>query len=72
MPKYSNVEYTEMLIHYGMAGYNGRVAARLYAARWPNRPCPDHRAFDRVYARGCETGDLKPNRRGAGRPRTTR
>lgn len=45
MPQYTTVEKTEMLLIYGECRRNARLSRRLYAQRFPNSRCPDHKEF---------------------------
>lgn len=58
-----------MLITYGRAGENARVAERLYAERFPERRHPSWRTILRCVQRSQETGFLLPNRERPGRRR---
>jgi len=43
---YTSVEYTDIIIAYGMAGENARAAARLYAERFLEREWhPNYKAI---------------------------
>lgn len=69
MANYTNTEYVDMLIIYGVAGENAEAARRLYAQRFPDRQLPSRQTFINLVHRGRETGVLQP-RMGAdgGRP----
>ncbi|XP_072744355.1 uncharacterized protein [Anoplolepis gracilipes] len=66
---YTAVEYTDMIITYGMAGKNARAAARLYAEQFPERERhPNHLVILRCIQRARETGVFVANRQTAGAP----
>ncbi|KAG5331326.1 NU1M oxidoreductase, partial [Acromyrmex charruanus] len=61
---YNMVEYTDMIICYGMAD-----AARIYAERFPNRERhPSSKAIRKCILRTKETGSLLPDTRNYGPP----
>lgn len=67
MAEYTAEEYVNMLIEYGRAGENARLAANFYAKRFPERERhPDHKVILRCVQRAKETGSLLLNRRNAG------
>lgn len=72
MEYYSSAEYTDIHFMYGVADGNARLAARLYAERFPNRRHPSHKVFVAVHNRLRESGQLKGNMNVTGRPRSVR
>lgn len=58
MPGFTNEEYADMLVVYGMAHCNGREARRIYQERYPSRRVPNHQTFGSTYRRLRETGIL--------------
>ena len=48
---YNTIEYTDMIICYGMADENAQLAARIYAERFPNRERHPSKAIRRSYGR---------------------
>lgn len=56
---YTNNEYADMHLMYGMASCNASKAQRLYARRYRNRRVPDRKTFERVDQRLRETGKNK-------------
>ena len=59
MDEFSNDEYADMHLMYGLAEGNAAQAVRFYADRFPNRRVPDRRTFIRVDRSLRETGILK-------------
>lgn len=53
---YTNNEYADMHLMYGMASCNALKAKRLYARRYRHRRVPDRKTFERVDQRLRETG----------------
>lgn len=72
MNRYTTEEYCDMHYCYGMARGSARGAARLYAAHFPDRPCPNHQTFTAVHNRLRETGTFKVNMSDTGRDRSVR
>lgn len=62
MNGYSNSELVDMLLMYGEAGQNCRLAQRYYAERFPGRRHPNSRIFVSLTQRLRDTGSLQPNR----------
>ncbi|KAJ4448793.1 hypothetical protein ANN_00184 [Periplaneta americana] len=56
---------------YGKADGNAALARRLYQERYPQRQCPDRKAFVRLHYRLCEYGKFNSPGLGRGRPRST-
>ena len=71
MHLYTHPELTDMIMCYGAAGRNGRIALRMYQEQFPNRNHPHHTMFARLYQLLREDGSLHPLCIG-GRPRQTR
>nr|QLJ84872.1 transposase-like protein [Dichotomius schiffleri] len=65
-------EQTDMLLVLGFCEGNCRESVRVYRERYPNRRIPNHKTFARIEHRLRETGNLKPVRFNAGRPRQAR
>lgn len=61
-----------MLLIYGEAGKNGRLARELYAEQYPKRRIPSERIFARIEQRLRETGKLSANRSDTGGMRHVR
>lgn len=72
MQRYSNAEKADIHYMYGAANGNAVAAQRLYRERFPQRPVPDRRIFQRVHRQLCETGSFHADRRDAGCSRTVR
>lgn len=68
MVEYSNSDLRDMHFMYGRANGNGREAKRFYEGAFPNRPQPSFILFAKLHARLGESGSLKPNCIGCGRP----
>ncbi|KAJ4426971.1 hypothetical protein ANN_26770 [Periplaneta americana] len=69
---YSNQELAEIHFMYGKADGNAALARRLYQERYPQRQCPDRKAFVvRLHYRLCEYGKFNSPGLGGGRPRST-
>jgi len=60
--KFTSQEYTDMIVIYGIAGENTRMAVRIYAERFPGRVHPTKKTILRVVQRLRETGCLMHNR----------
>lgn len=58
MPGFTNEEYADMLLVYGMANCIGREARRIYQERYPDRRVPNHQTFGSTYRRLRQTGNL--------------
>lgn len=59
MPRaYTFEEYADMLHVYGFTDGNGDAAVREYSIRFPNRPTPNRRTFEKVHQRLQETGNV--------------
>ena len=72
MVRYSFQEQAEMVFVYGQAGGNGREAARMYRATYPDRQHhPHHTTFGAIYRRLCEHGSFETDKR-AGCSQTVR
>ena len=71
MPGYTFQELTDMIIMYGVAGRNARLASRLYALEYPLRRNPHPSTFRSVERRLREGGQFRRVGR-PGRPRTVR
>lgn len=69
---YTKEEYCDIHNFFGVARGNAREAARLYAAQFPNRQCPNHQTFRAVHIRLRETGTFKCNMSDTGRNRSVR
>ena len=64
---YNTIEYTDMIIYYGMADENAQLAARIYAERFPNRERHlTSKAIRRCILRSKETGSLLRDMRNYG------
>lgn len=59
MDDFSNEEYADMHLMYGLAGGNAAQAVRYYVERFQGRRVPDRRTFIRVDRGLRETGMLK-------------
>lgn len=70
--EYTFDEQVDMLLVYGICNSSGREAVRVYHERFPNRQTPNHQTFANIERRLRETGELKPRRHDAGRPRQAR
>ena len=66
MNRFSNSEIADMQMMYGSANGNARLAAKLYAERFPNRNLLNHSVFTRFHQRLRDTGRFGVNRREAG------
>ncbi|KAJ4437761.1 hypothetical protein ANN_13699 [Periplaneta americana] len=67
MVQYSFQEQAEMVFVYGQADGNGREAARMYRATYPDRQHhPHHTTFGAIFRRLCEHGSFETDER-AGR-----
>ena len=55
---------------YGVAYQNVKIAARMYAERFPQRRHPAHTTFQRLDQRLPERGSLRPNMSETGLPRS--
>lgn len=53
---YTNAEYADIHLIYGMANCNAVEARRLYVERYPNRRAPNRKTFVRTDQRLRETG----------------
>jgi len=63
MSEYTTREYIDMVIAYGIAGENARMAARVYAERFPERERhPDHKVILRCIGRFYESGSVRINK----------
>lgn len=56
--KFSNREYADIVLYYGMACCNATVARRMYAEAFPQRRIPNERVFPGTYNRLAETGNV--------------
>lgn len=68
---FSNSELVDMVLMYGEARQNSRLAADMYAERFPQRRHPDRRTFINLVQRARDTANLQPQRGregGPGRP----
>jgi hypothetical protein len=72
MAAYTWDEVTDILLAYGAADGNVRMAQRLYQERLPSRRLPHHSTFASINRRLRETGSLNVNRHDHGRGRTVR
>lgn len=72
MVEFTNQEFAEMHLIYGLADGNCYEARRLYAQRYPNRILPDPRTFANVHNRLCENGSFKKSTHLVGANRTVR
>jgi len=57
-PRYTNEELANMLFIYGECHKNERMAAILYANRFPDKRNPTHALFDFFFRRICQYGTL--------------
>jgi len=57
-PRYTNEELANMLLIYGECHKNERMAAVLYANRFPDKRHPTHALFGFLYRRICQYGTL--------------
>ncbi|KAJ4437732.1 hypothetical protein ANN_17877 [Periplaneta americana] len=72
MVRYSFQEQAEMVFVYGQTAGNGREAARMHRATYPDRQHhPHHTTFGAIFWRLCEHGSFETDER-AGRPHTVR
>ena len=62
--KFTPLEYTDIIVCYGIAGENTRRAARIYAERFPRRALPTKNTILRVVQRMRETACLVHNTHG--------
>lgn len=61
--RFSSIEYTDMIITYGMAGENAHAAARMYAERFPGREqYPTRYVIVSCVQRARDTGYVVPPR----------
>ncbi|EZA47534.1 hypothetical protein X777_16216 [Ooceraea biroi] len=56
--RFSCIEYTDMVIAYGLAGENAYAAAQIYAERFPRRTHPSYHTILSVVQKLRETGCL--------------
>lgn len=59
---YSNLEKVDMLLIYGECGKNAVRSVNLYAERYPERPTPNRKIFDRLVTTLIETGSFELKR----------
>lgn len=69
MPVFSNEEYADILMCYGLCQGNSRAARAEYVQRYPGRRVPDVSVFDGAYRRLRETGSVQRRNTDMGRPR---
>ena len=67
MEQFTTREYTRVIMEYGRANKNARLAARLYAERYPELRHPSWATILRCVQRSEETGFILPNRERPGR-----
>ena len=70
--RFSNSELVDIVLAYGEARQNARLAERIYAERFPQRRHPNHRMFVGITQRLRDTGSLRPNHGRGGGPRQVR
>jgi hypothetical protein len=72
MAAFSWDKMIDILLSYGAADGNGKIAQRLYQERFPDRRIPHHSTFASINRRLRETGSWNINRHDCGRVRTVR
>ena len=61
----------DMHTMYGLSNVNARLAAILYAERFPNRHLPDHSVFSRLHQPQRDSGSFEVMEREAGGRRSS-
>lgn len=72
MARYTNEEKTNMVLMYCAANFSQYEARRLYQERFPGKPVPGHRMFERVHRQLRETGSFNSSGERTRRPHTAR
>ncbi|GFU85768.1 DUF4817 domain-containing protein [Trichonephila clavipes] len=72
MGDFTYTKNADMHYMYDRTNGNGRAALRTYLAQFPDRRMPDHKVFQRLYRRLCETRSFLVIRHDSGRQRAVR